>query len=152
MRDLLGDGRGADLHFVLTRLVGGGRVDDELDLAVLHHVDDVRARLLVELEHAVAGNALGQETLVGAAGGEDGETEFRHVAGDIDGAGLVTIGYREEHVARRGQRVERGDLRLRVGHAPIDVDAHHLTGGFHFRAEHDVDAGEAVPREHCLLH
>ena len=119
---------------------------------VFHHVDDVRAGLLGEFEEAGAGNALGGEAGVGAAGGVDLEAEVHEIAGDGDGAVLVEIGDGEEDVAFGGQRVEGADLGFGVGHAPIGIDAHDFAGGFHFRAEHDVDAGEAVPREDGFLH
>ena len=145
--NFLRDGGGADLDFVGAGLVAAWRVDDEVDLAVFHHVDDIRARLFGELEEAVGWNAFGAEAGVRAAGRVNREAKRGEVACDGDGAVLVAIGDREEDIAGAWQRVEGGDLRLCVGHAPIAVDAHHLAGRFHFRAEHDVDAGKAVPRE-----
>ena len=45
-----------------------------------------------------------------------------------------------------------GDLRLGEGGAEGRVDAHHLAGRLHLRAEQRVDAGELGEREHRLLH
>ena len=134
MGDFLGDGGGPDADFVLAGFVAAGGVDHKVNLAVFHHVDDVRAGLLGEFEEAGAGNAFRLEPGVGAAGGIELETEVHQIAGDGDRPVFVEIRHGEKHVATGGQWVEGGHLRLGIGHPPIGVDAHDLAGGFHFRA------------------
>ena len=50
------------------------------------------------------------------------------------------------------QPVARGDLALGERQAERAVDAHDLAGRAHLGAEHGVDVGEAVERQHRLLH
>ena len=42
-------------------------------------------------------------------------------------------------------------LGLGEGAGEVPVDAHHFAGGFHLRAQQDIDAGEPVEGEHGLL-
>ena len=140
-------GAGADGDFVLAGLVAGGGVDDEVDVAVLHHVDDVGALLLGEFVEAVDRDAFGFEALEGAAGGLNFEAKVSEVTGDGDGAVFVAVVDGEEDIAFSRKRVEGADLGFGVGHAEVLVGSHHFAGGFHFRSEHDVDAGKASPRE-----
>ena len=44
-----------------------------------------------------------------------------------------------------------GDLGLDVGLPEVAVDAHHLAGGLHLRAQDRVHAGELHEGEHRLL-
>ena len=44
------------------------------------------------------------------------------------------------------------ELRFGEGALEAGVEAHHLAGGFHLRAQDGVDVGEAGEREHRLLH
>ncbi len=92
MGNLLGDGGSADADLVLAGFVGAGGIDDEVDLAVFHHVDDVGAGLLGKFVNAGAGDAFGGEAGVGAAGRVDLETQIHQIAGNGDGAVLVEIG------------------------------------------------------------
>ena len=66
-------------------------------------------------------------------------------------ARLVGIPDRDEHRARARQIGAAADLALGEGDLEGSVDAHHLAGRFHLRAQHGVDAGEAREREHRFL-
>ena len=64
---------------------------------------------------------------------------------------LVHFPDAEEDISRVRERISRGDLGLEIRHAGVKVNAHDLARGFHFRAEHHVDSGEADEREHRFL-
>ncbi len=145
--DLVGDGAAADGDFVGAGFVAAGGVDDEADVAVFHHVHDVRSLLFGELVDALDGDVVFFEEAVGAAGGVDGEAEFDEVFGDRESSGLVAIVDGEEDVAADGKGIEGAGLGLGVGHAEVVADAHHFAGRFHFGSKDSVDAGEARPRE-----
>lgn len=67
MTDLVLDGAGANFDFIRSRFVARGSVDDEIEVAVFHHVDDGRALAFAELVEAFDGDALVLEALVGTA-------------------------------------------------------------------------------------
>ena len=79
-RDALVEGGGADLDFILAGDGAGRRVDDEGDVAVLEHVEDVGATL-GELEEAFDGDAGLLERGGSAAGAVDPEAEGLEAAG-----------------------------------------------------------------------
>ena len=147
MTDLVLHGTGADFDFVLAGFVAARGVDDEVDVAVFHHVDDIGAFLLGEFVEAVDFDAFDFEAFEGATSGVDLETEVGEVSCDGDGAVFVAVVDGEEDVAFLWQRVEGADLSLGVCHAEVLVGSHDFAGGFHFRSEDDVDAGEAAPGE-----
>ncbi len=151
MGDFLRDRGGADQDFIGPGLVGGGSVDDEVDLVVLHDINDVRPRLLRHFVNPLAGNAFCGEAGVGAAGGEDAESQLNELTRHFDRTVLVPVRDGEEDVSFGGQRVEGADLGFGVGHSPVGIDAHDLARGFHFGTKHDIDAGEPVPREDGLF-
>ena len=67
--DARGDGRGANRRVVVALHLAVGRVEHDVDLAVLDHVDDVRAAL-VDLVDALDLDAVVLERAVGAVGRE----------------------------------------------------------------------------------
>ena len=89
---------GADLHFVLARDGAGGRVDDERDLAVLEHVEDVGAAF-VQLEEALDRDAGVLERGGGAGGAVDPEAERLQPAREVEDGGLVGVADADEDVA-----------------------------------------------------
>ena len=97
--DLVLHGTGTDFDFVLAGLVATWGVDDKVDIAVFHHVDDVGALLLGEFVEALAGDSFVLEATVGAAGGEDLEAHVGKVLRDGDGAVFVAVVDAEEDVA-----------------------------------------------------
>ena len=139
--DALGDGGAADFYFVLARGFAGGSVDDEADLAVLDHVEDVRPAF-GELEELDDGGAGGLDGGGGAGGGVDVEAEGGEIPGQEGDVGFLRVLDGDEDVAAQGQGGLRGHLGLGVGDAHIGVDAHDLAGALHFRSEGDVDAEE----------
>ena len=91
MGNFVADCAGADGDLVCSCFVAAWGVDDEVDLAVLHHVHDVGALLLGELVEAFYGDAFGFEELVGAASRINGEAEVDEFFGDGDGFWLVAV-------------------------------------------------------------
>src|SRR5262249_48688329 len=85
-RHLQGQRRAPDRGGIRQRLHALGRVEDELDLAVLERVDDVGPALqhLVDPRHREAG---GLQRLGRAAGGDQLEAHLGEGAGRGDGAG-----------------------------------------------------------------
>ena len=80
------------------------------------------------------------------------EVQLLEAAGHHDARRLVPVGQRQEDRAVGGQRGAGRRLRLHEGQPEALVDAHHLAGRAHLRAERGVDLGEAVERQHRLLH
>ena len=109
-----------------------GGVDDEADLAVLDHVEDVGAAL-GELEEVRDGDAGGLDGGGGAGGGVDLEAE----GGEVLGARAATSGFvgvldADEDVAGKRERRLGGHLRFGVGEAEVGVDAHDFAGAISF--------------------
>ena len=89
---------------------------------------------------------------IGCAGsGHDREPEFDKALRGFDAHGLVSVGEREEHRARFGQRSPSGHLALGEGTAGVRVDTHDLSGRTHLGAEQRVGVGEAAERQHGFL-
>lgn len=145
--DFVLHGAGTDFDFVLAGFVATWSVDDEVDVAVFHHVDDVGALLLGEFVKAIDVDTFRLEALEGAAGGVNLEAEFVEFAGDFDGAVFVAVVDGEEDVSLFGKWVEGGDLGFGVGHAEVFVRSHDFSSGFHFWSEDDVDSWETAPGE-----
>ena len=126
-------------------------VDDELDLAVLDHVDDVRPALGDLVDRAcTARPAL--EHRRGAARGDEREAELDQVARDLDRGGLSASRTLRNALARRcGSLHAGGELRLDERLAEGLAHAHHLAGRLHLRAEDGVHARELDEREHASL-
>src|ERR1700719_1697373 len=116
-------------------------VEYQLDRPILDGIDDIRPALR-GLEDRFGGNpALDQEPL-GARGRDDLEAEPGEQAQGLDDARLVSIANRHEYRAGAGQPRAAADLALDEGDLARAIDAHHLAGGAHLRAEHGVDTGE----------
>ena len=145
-------GRQPDVGAVGARAPAPGRVDDQVDLPGRNQVDRVRRALPHLRHHAGDGHALLTQGVGRPGRGDDGEAQIDEAAGGEDPAGLVAIVERHEHGALLREAVARGDLALGEGEAEGDVDAHHLAGGAHLRSQQRVDVGEAVERQHGLLH
>ena len=152
-RHLVGQRRAADRVAVLDRrALFLDRVDDQRDLVVLDHVDDVRAAFghLVHRRHRHAG---GRERRRGAARRDQREAELdaaSRATSIARGLSLFLTLMNTRPCVRQpdARRELRLDERLGEGLA----DAHHLAGGLHLRAEDRVDAGELDEREHRFLH
>lgn len=138
----MGVGGGTDLVFVLTRDLAGGRVDDELDLAVLDHIDRI-GPAFVDLGQASDRHAVIGQDLGGAASRKDVEAEGDQLARGVDDEGLVGVFDREEDVTSDRQAGLGGGLSLGEGNAEIGIETHDLAGGAHLGREHDGGAREA---------
>ena len=94
---------------------------------------------------------MGAQSGGGAAGGRQVETGAGQIAGDGDERLFVRILHRDEDPPFGRQMGAGADLAFREGFGEGGVDAHDLAGGFHLRAEDDVDPGEAREREDRFL-
>ena len=153
-----GGGGAADVGAVGPGTAAPGRVDHEVDLARLEQLDRVdgrRRRRSAPVSLPITASTdepLGLEGGRGARGRHEREPELGEAARRDHPRRLVAVGERQEDHARRRQPVARRALALGERETERAVDAHHLAGRAHLGAEHGVDVGEAVEREHRLLH
>ena len=133
-------------------------VDHEADLAVgdqVHcrdHGLGVITDLLHLRDHLVDRRVERSEIGSGSLGRRDPETQRTASLCDHEPGGFVGIGEREEHRARRRQRIPGGQLGLVEGPAERVGDAHHFAGRAHLGSERRVDLGEPVERHDGFLH
>ena len=78
------------------------------------------------------------------------ESHLGQLACELDDVLLVPIGDADEDLARFRQH-DPGRLALGKRDREPLADAHHFAGAPHFRAEHDVDAGELAERKDAFL-
>ena len=76
------DRRGTDLTLVGPRPLAVGRVEDELDIIVFQEIDQVRLTL-GQLLHPLTSQSAGFQTVRGAVGRDQSETQLRQVAADL---------------------------------------------------------------------
>ena len=155
-RDAARDRGGADLVAVLAGADAEGRVEDEVDLAGQDARDDVVALAVRVLADDGGVDAVAPEHLGGALGREHLEAEVGQPLHREEHGALVAVGDADEDAALGGQLAVRRRLALGVGGAEDAVDAHHLAGRLHLRAEDGVDAlarggAEATEGQHRLL-
>lgn len=98
MTDFMLHSTRADFDFIFAGFVAAWSVDDELDITVFHHVDDIRALVLCQFVETLDLDALIIETLIGSASGVDFETEFGEFSGHRNCSFFVTIVDRKEDV------------------------------------------------------
>uniref|UniRef100_A0A0N4ZAF6 NAD-specific glutamate dehydrogenase n=1 Tax=Parastrongyloides trichosuri TaxID=131310 RepID=A0A0N4ZAF6_PARTI len=152
--------RAADFEAVGQRLLALGGVEDQLDLAVLHRVDDVRTAFEHLVDQADL-DAFRLQIVVGAAGGDDREALGQQRLHRLQDEGLVGVLDRDEGAAFGRQDGAAADLRLGEGagegggHVGLaftfPVQAHDLAGRAHFRSKQCVNAREAGEWEHGFL-
>ena len=133
------------------RLLALGGIDDQSDLVVFYHIDDVRATL-AHFVDAPADDARLLQHLRGAAGGGDLEAARDQHLREQHRAGLVAVAHADEAQAARRQDHPGGGLRLGIGLAEGVPGAHDFARGFHLRTQDGIGLGELDEREHRLLH
>jgi len=99
-------GARADFDLIFAGFVAAWSVDDELDVAVFHHVDDIRALMLCQFVETLDFDALIFKIPVGAASGVDFETELGEFSGHRNCSFFITIVDRKEDITFFGQRVK----------------------------------------------
>ena len=135
-RDAARDRRAADLPAVGARARAGRRVDDEVDVAALDPVDDVR-RALADLVERSTGMPIRADRLARCPRvATIRKPRSWSVWAMRDGARLVGVGDGDEHRAARRQRRAGRGLRLGERGREVARDAHDLAGRAHLRAEH----------------
>ena len=152
MTDFMLYGARADFDLIFAGFVAAWSVDDELDVAVFHHVDDIRALVLGKFVETLDFDALIFKTLVATTSGVDFETELGEFFSHRNCSVFVTIVDRKEDVALFWKRVKGANLGLGVSHTEIGVSSHDFAGRFHFWPENNIDARKAPPREDGLFY
>src|SRR5262245_50953805 len=128
VRDFMQEGRLAQRPAVGQGLGALGGVEDDLDLAVLDGVHDVRAALedLVDLGGL---DAVLRQIPLRAGRGDDAEAERAEQPGGIQDARLVGVLDRYEYGAFARQARAAADLALGEGDRKRAVEADDLAGG-----------------------
>jgi len=143
-------GASPDLVAVLDRLLCGGRVDDQPNLADFYVVQHIGTAVedLVHPHHRQTGPP---QILRCAVRGDYGQPGIIELPGRHRRRRLVLILDRDEDHALHRQGVVRRELRLEEGQAQIVVYAHDLSRGPHLRAQQDIRAGQLVKWQEHLL-
>src|SRR5690606_33224738 len=131
------------------RLAAFGGIDDQLYLAVLDRIYDVRAPF-TNLIHPLHCNACLTQRLGGSGRGNDLEARIHQVLRNFGGARLINISDRHKSRALSGQTLADSQSSLGKGFIEAVSQPHHLTGGFHFRPENWINRRELVEREYRL--
>src|ERR1035441_5027809 len=111
------DGGGTDLDLVGARRLAGGGGDDEVDFAVLDHVEHVRAAFS-ELEEKLNLDPILLQNLRCATGGTQLEAEFANPLRYRNDDLLVGFAYTEKKPPYVPQPGRSGHLRFGESHAP----------------------------------
>src|SRR6516225_6918682 len=128
-----------------------GSIDHQLNALALDEVDYVRTSFF-HLVDALDVHTRGFNHLGCAVSRYQLESHVYESARNLRDMPLVSIGDADEDRALGRQLLSSRELRLRKGLAEVIGNTHHFAGGFHFGAEHRVDAGEFAPREYWRLH
>ena len=150
-RDGVTNRAGADADFVSRRAFAGRTVDNQLNRAVDHAVDDVGAAFGNFLNQ-LAFNSPRLQQVGGAAGGDNLESHVDKLPGDVLQMRFVVVFNGNEHSALGRDFAAGAHLGLGKRGGEGMVDAHDLAGRFHFGTENGVDAREPVEREDGFLH
>ena len=126
------------------------RIDDQVHPAGLHGINDVGTPL-GGLKYKLGRNPSGGQGPLGAPCGDELEPDLVELVGDLYGQGLVGVLDAHKGSAARRQAAYSGDLGLGEGPFEGGVDAHHLAGGFHLRAEDGIDPRELDKGKYSLL-
>lgn len=126
-------------------------IDDELNLAVLEQVEDVRTARADSVDATNGVDAALEQEVIGPGRSAELEAQVEELASEEDEVWFVAVTNGEEHRARPRQRLSAAGLGLRKGPAEVSAVTHDLTGRSHLRAEDDVNAREAAPGKDRLL-
>src|SRR6266516_6069735 len=137
-RELGGKRSIADDDFVLSWNFSARSVDDEIDVAVLDAIENVRASL-VNFEDLGYLDSSFRKRLGGSAGGNDFKAELHKLPRNRDYRFLVGVLDADEDFSLFRQRWWRGHLRFCVGQAEIDIHAHHFARRFHLGTQRNIE-------------
>ena len=113
------------------------RVDNQLDVSVFHHVQNVRPPLS-HLEHGPVSDTVLMQVGGGPFCGNNFETKIVEEKGGFEHGHLVLILDADKHRPRQGQLLSRGQLRFCEGQTEVFVNAHDLSSGLHFRPQQRI--------------
>ena len=151
VRHLLQQGRLADRFRIQFRGLRFGRVEHELNLAVLQGIDHIGSAL----QHFInlgAVESLCLEKALSAAGGADAEAQINELPDGRQYALLVGILDRDEDSPGEGHAHSGTQLALGKGNVVAFVDAHYLARRAHLGTQENVDAGEPVEGKNRFLY
>ena len=144
-------GGSPNLAFIGARPFAAGRIDHQINLAVLHVVDQVRPAFL-QLVHRFNLDSRRPERLRRPLGADEPVTHFSQRSSHGNHLRLVTVGHGNENRSLLRKRAVRRQLALGEGRGKAVVDSHDLARRTHLRTEHNVHARELVERKDALLH
>ena len=144
-------GRRADLPLVRSRALAAGRVNHQLDLAVVQEVEQIRTTF-GQLEHPLNRHASGFQLPGRALGGQQFAAKIDQTLGQRHNRLFVAASDTDEDETAARQQHAGGQLALRERDRKPLADSHDLARAPHFGAEHNVDAGEFAERKHALFH
>ena len=141
----------ADLGGIRNGLAPLGGVHDQVNLAVLDGVHNVRAALAYFVHFLDFESGFG-EHLGSAPCGDQAEAHIHQIPCQTHHIRLVGITHTDEGGARGGQRLAGAQCGLGKGFVEAVADAHHLAGGLHLRPQDRVHGREFREREDRFLH
>ena len=150
VRDAVLDGCLPQVGVIVDGLFAGGGVDDKVDVAVRHEVEDVRTAF-IEFQDFLGLDAGGIDGVAGGAGGDDLEAGFIEELRDFDDLVLVLAVDGDEDRAFEGQGGRCAFLSFEERAARGPGDAEDFAGGPHFGAEDRVDFLEHLEGEDRFL-
>ena len=116
VRDLCLNGRLAQVAVIVGAFFADGRIDDQIDLAVGNHIQDIRTSF-VQLVYALRGNSVFLNELKGPSRGENLEAAVSEASGDFHYFRLVLAVYGDQYGSAKRQSGLSGFLRLEEGFA-----------------------------------
>src|SRR5579859_6127711 len=140
------NGGASDGFFIEPGLGAVRCVHHKLHAVALDQVDHVGAAFLHFVD-AVHGESGFFQTVGGAVRGDKTETHFNKAPRQFNRLLFVTVDHADKNRALRGQSLSGGKLCLGKRFAESIGRAHDFAGGFHFRTQDCVHAGELVPGE-----
>ena len=147
----MADGVLADVRIVLHASLADRRVDDQLDVAVLDHVQNVRTAF-VDLRNQTRTDAVRAQVVARAFRRIDAESHHRQFAGDFQRFGTVFRIDGDQHGALRRQRRLRRLFRFVERKTERRRQAKHFARGTHFRPQNRIDFRQHGEREDRFLH
>src|SRR5271155_768821 len=149
--NVVAHGGAANGFFVVEGFAAERRVDDQIHLAGLDQVHDIRAAL-VHFVHRFKLDPRASECCAGASRGDDSQAGGSEVLGDGGDMALVVVVDAHEDNSRERQALACGELRLGKGEAECGGNAHYFASRAHLGTEDGIHAAEFIERERGRFH
>ena len=150
VRNSLLDGILAQIAVIVDRFLAAGGVDNHLDLAVGHQIQNVRTSL-IELLHPLYRDVVLLDEVAGGACGHQLEAVLIEALRNLRNLRLV-LGVDGDECGAFGRKdAACALLGLEEGLAGGSGDSENLAGGTHLRSENRVNLLEHIEGEDCFL-